>query len=77
MVGGTLQRKHTRCYWLIAGVATALGSVSPDSGHFLNIVTNGTVSWDYFHHLTVLFAWVFGASTLGLIAVLLRGVKHG
>ncbi len=50
-----------------------VGGIAPDAGHFLNIVSNGAVSWDYFHHLTVLFAWVFGASIIGYAATVVLG----
>ncbi len=65
MVGRILQRKRTLLICIVAGI----GGVSPDWGHFLNIVTRGKVDWSMFHGLTNLFAWLSVTSICGLVAI--------
>lgn len=57
-------------FWLC--VYAALGSIAPDWGHFLNLITKGQVGWDFAHGSSFWLWWVI-ASLAGFMAtVLLR-----
>ena len=55
---------------LLIILSAGLGSIAPDFGHFLNLITGGQVSWSFGHSLSF-WCWWTGTSLVGLVAVII------
>ena len=74
-MGRYLQRICTRHHWFIAAVVTGLGSITPDVGHGLNLITGGKVDWGATHTwytvvLWICFSLLFGLGTIVVLNVM-------
>ena len=62
---------HRLLLGIIALCIGGIGSISPDTDHFLSLVTGGKTELGMFHSLVYIkfFAWLAGSCLAGLIAI--------